>query len=182
MPDIDNYDDIIDSRDVIEQVDDFESEISDKETELEEEIAELDRLEEKLEKINIQITNDDGSDPDALLEVETARDDHETEIAKYADSIDELREDIKDLEEELKPIKEFANDGEGYGDWANGETLIRESYWVDYVKDLVTDIGDLPRELPYYIESNINWEGVADDLLVDYTTLDFDGETYYMRS
>ena len=181
MLNVDNYDDVIDSRDVIAKVEDIESSITDNENDLEEGIAELDRLEEELEKINAQIMDDDGSDDDALLEVKIARDEHETALAQQADEIDELRDDIKDLEEKLKPIKEFAEEGEGYGDWEHGETLIRESYWVEYVQQLAEDIGSVSSDAawPY---NHIDWEAAADELLIDYTTLDFDGETYYMRA
>ena len=182
MPDVNSNEDIMDSRDVIEAVEELESDVEFKESEVEEAIGELDRLEEELEKIKEQIDDDDGSDDDVLLEVETARDEHETAIANQECIVDELREEVKDIEEELKPIKEFADEGEGYGDWEHGETLIRESYFVDYAKDLVQDIGDLPQVLPAYIENNIDWDGVANDLLIDYTSLDFEGETYYMRA
>lgn len=38
-------------------------------------------------------------------------------------------------------------------------TLIHESYFTDYCKDLCEDIGDIPKSLPSYIENNINWRG-----------------------
>ena len=182
MPDVNSNEDIMDSRDVIEAVEELEDDIKFNESELEDAVNELDRLEEELEEINVQIDDDDGSDKDVLLEIETARDEHETAITHQVNTVDELRSDISDIEDELKPIKNFAEDGEGYGDWENGETLIRESYFVDYAKELVQDIGDLPQELPAYIENNIDWDGVANDLLIDYTSLDFEGETYYMRA
>lgn len=46
-------------------------------------------------------------------------------------------------------------------------------------EELCKDIGDIPRGMPSYIE--IDWEKTADNLKVDYTAVDFDGETYWIR-
>ena len=83
--------------------------------------------------------------------------------------------------DELKTLKSLAEEGENLTrEWRDGATLIRESYWVEYVEDLCKDIGDMPREIPHYIV--IDWESTADNIAVDYSTLDFDGVTYYIRS
>lgn len=97
---------------------------------------------------------------------------------KEADEKD--REDLSEEEDELKALKAMAEEGEGYGEWNDGETLIRESYWVEYVEELLKDIGDLPKDIPWYIV--IDWEATAENIGQDYTTLDFDGVTYYMRA
>jgi len=87
----------------------------------------------------------------------------------WSDELQEI-EDIDDLEDEI-------NNGE----FDYGTTLIPEDYFVEYCKDLVSDIGDLPRDLPSYIENNIDWDGVADDLRMDYSEVEFRGETYLYR-
>lgn len=66
-------------------------------------------------------------------------------------------------------------------EWKYGVTLIRDSYFQEYAEELVKDIGDLPKDLPWYIESNIDWKGVAEDIRQDYTSGDFDGVTYWAR-
>src|ERR1017187_919831 len=87
----------------------------------------------------------------------------------------------EDYGDELKSLKSLAEEGENLTrEWRDGTTLIRESYWVEYVEDLCKDIGDMPREIPHYIV--IDWESTADNIAVDYSTLDFDGVTYYIRS
>lgn len=83
---------------------------------------------------------------------------------------------------ELESLLALQEELEDYApDWNHGTTLIRDSYFTEYCKDLVNDIGDLPRDLPSYIESNINWDGVAEDLKVDYTSGEFDGVEYWVR-
>lgn len=59
--------------------------------------------------------------------------------------------------------------------------LVAEDHFVAYCKDLVSELGYLPEELPAFIENNIDWDGVAEDLQVDYTSITFDGEDYYIR-
>ena len=64
------------------------------------------------------------------------------------------------------------------GDWYP-LIFIRENYFVDYCRELVSDIGDMPREIPSYIE--IDWDATADNLKVDYSEVEIDGDTYFYR-
>ena len=83
---------------------------------------------------------------------------------------------------ELAALKALADEAEGYApDWRHGAPLIRHSYFTDYCRELVEDCDGLPKNLPSYIAGNINWDGVADDLKVDYTEVDFAGVAYYVR-
>lgn len=79
----------------------------------------------------------------------------------------------------LKDLMDFASEGEGYGDWQNGETLIRESYFMNYAQELAEDIGAIKpgAQWPY---NCIDWERAANELKIDYTELDFGGITYLM--
>jgi len=84
--------------------------------------------------------------------------------------------------EELEALKKLAKDGEDYAtDWIYGVGLIHEDYFTEYCEELCKDIGDIPKELPWYIANHIDWDGVADEIKQDYTEIDFDGETYYVR-
>lgn len=81
---------------------------------------------------------------------------------------------------ELAVLQALQDEAEGYApNWKYGATLIRSSYWVEYAQELCTDIGDVPRDFPSYLV--IDWEATAQNLLVDYTTVDFDGVEYYIR-
>lgn len=82
---------------------------------------------------------------------------------------------------ELETLKALAEQGESESsDWIHGETLIHRRYWVDYVADLLADCGDLPRDLPHYIE--IDWEATAGNIEADYASINFDGQEYLIRS
>ena len=58
-------------------------------------------------------------------------------------------------------------------------TLISEDYFTEYAKELVQNIGDLPRDIPSYLE--IDWDATAENIKVDYSTVEIDGDTYYYR-
>ena len=85
-------------------------------------------------------------------------------------------------QEELESLKDIINQTDGYRDFENGEGLIHEDYFTEYCQELCEDAGDLPRELPWYIENHIDWNGVARELKQDYVEVDFDGVSYFMRA
>lgn len=155
--DISNSEDILDSRDIIERINELERERDNwqEDNELPDYIP--GDSEKDLERIKAEKWTDEQSD-------------------KWTEW-DESEEG-----EELKALLKLQDEAEGYAsDWIYGATLIRKTYFVEYCKDLVNDIGDMPKNLPGYIENNINWQGVADDLEIDYTEVDYDGVEYLVR-
>lgn len=69
----------------------------------------------------------------------------------------------------------------------NAVTLIQESEFVEYVKDLIDDV--CPDILPEEQASNwpyrhltMDYKAAADELKADYMDVDFDGVTYYYES
>lgn len=78
---------------------------------------------------------------------------------------------------ELKGVEDEINEAA-----ANGNEFIAESYFKDYVNDLVVGIGDIPKDLPDYIADNIDWAGVASDLKADYCEVEMSGVTWLYRS
>ena len=164
--DFDNGEDFINTRDIASAIEDFESEIEDLESDIDELQEEVDELEEK---------RADEEDDDAI-------DAFNKDIEKVEEKIKEKKDEKVSLEQELEILKNLEDEFKGYCDWRGGETLIRETCFVQYCKDLIDDIGDLPSKLPSYIENNIDWEGVAEDLKADYTSGDYDGVEYLVRS
>ena len=68
----------------------------------------------------------------------------------------------------------------GFRDWLRDQTfdtIIRESYFEDYTKDLYQDTGDY--DAFCFLHRHINWENVCEDLLeTDYDRL-FNNDEYH---
>lgn len=83
--------------------------------------------------------------------------------------------------EELAALKALAAEAEGYAaDWQYGETLIRDSYFREYAMELAEDLGVIPAGLSWPCTC-IDWDQAARELQMDYTAVDFDGVTYWVR-
>ena len=81
----------------------------------------------------------------------------------------------------LVTLTNIAETCESYSnDWEYGETLIRESYFTDYVEEMCIDCGYIPKDLPSWID--INWKSTAVTFAQDYITVDFDDVIYYIRN
>ncbi len=158
---ISNHQDIIDSRDVIQR---FE--------ELTEEHVDLAHRVQEAEA-NVRHHHDGELDEHGdypehaeLRECRSALDDWE------ADNLDEL-----------ETLRELNRQGEDYAaDWRHGETLIRDSYFERYAEELAYDIGAIDGKATYDWPLNcIDWAQAARELQQDYTQIDFDGVTYWVR-
>jgi antirestriction protein len=112
--------------------------------------------------------------------------------------------DTRTLEKEIRDLaldKEIADDAEEEFDedsaerlaallalreefdarqWQDGEGLVPESEWEDYARETAYDVGFVERGSA--IEGYVDWEKWARDLTNDYSSVEFDGETYYFRS
>jgi hypothetical protein len=81
---------------------------------------------------------------------------------------------------ELAALHKLATEAEGYAaDWHHGEVLIRDDYFTDYAREMLEDCGTIPRDLPSWVE--IDWKATARNVRMDYTAVDFDGVTYWIR-
>jgi hypothetical protein len=83
--------------------------------------------------------------------------------------------------EELKALLSLQEDAEGYSeDWRYGSTLIRDSYFTDYAQELAEDIGAIKSDATWP-NNCIDWDQAARELQMDYTSVEFDGVTYWVR-
>jgi hypothetical protein len=110
-------------------------------------------------------------------ELESQRDDAST-LRVWKEESPEEYEEFDALDSLLLDLKGRGGDEQWRGDWYP-ITLIHESYFVEYCKELCADIGDIPRELPSYIA--IDWEKTSDNLKVDYSEVEINGHTYLYR-
>lgn len=94
----------------------------------------------------------------------------------YVDGVD-----VTEEHDELVVLKALAKEASGYADdWEHGETLIRDSYFEEYAQELAEDIGAVNKDASWP-NSCIDWEQAARELQMDYTVVDFDGVTYWVR-
>lgn len=89
--------------------------------------------------------------------------------------------DFPDDAAELAALEALAEEAAGYApDWTYGETLIRDSYFEEYARELAEDLGMLDKG-DRWPHTCIDWERAADELKQDYTAVDFDEVTYWVR-
>lgn len=83
-------------------------------------------------------------------------------------------------EDELEQIDEINKIEDELGrEFDYGVTLVHEDYWEEYVEDLLKDCGYISTDIPSWIE--IDWEATANNVKVDYTEVEYQGQTYYGR-
>jgi hypothetical protein len=159
----DNSDDVIDSRDIIERLETLTDERADLDT----------ALTAATEAVEDYGTEDDTSDADA---------DHAALLSAQTDARAELAQWDEDNAEELKNLTDLNAEGEGAGDWQHGETMVRDSYFETYAQELADDCGMLNSKGDSWPYTCIDWERAARELQQDYTSVDFGGVTYWLRS
>ena len=125
-------------------------------------ILDVRSLIERFEELEDQLFN--GIDEEVIPE---ATPEHDEALAEY-----------NSLQLILEGLCGYGGDEQWRGDWYP-ITLIHDSYFVEYVSELVSDIGDLPRELPSYIE--IDWYKTAGNVRADYSCINIDGVDYWYR-
>ena len=118
---------------------------------------------------------------DVLARIEELRDEieayDEERLERMATDADEMGGERV----ELAALEALADEAEGCGDWEYGETLIRDSYFENYAEELANDIGAINAEATWP-NNCIDWERAARELQMDYTSVEFDGVTYWLRS
>lgn len=87
-------------------------------------------------------------------------------------------EELQSLLSLMDELKGQGGDEQWRGDWYP-VSLIHEDYFVDAMRQLMEDIGDIPHRFPSYIV--IDWEATAENLRVDYSSVDIEGHTYWFR-
>jgi hypothetical protein len=107
--------------------------------------------------------------------LESERDDVEADTYDTPEEHDAALADWdEEFGDELKKLRELD------GDIGRDTTLINDTYFEDYARQLHADINGSDKEdtWPY---SCIDWTAAADALKQDYTTLEWDGGTFHCR-
>lgn len=120
---------------------------------------------------------------------------NDDDIIDSRDIIERIEElnsyDISDLSdediEELRTLKALAEEAEPESsDWIHGETLIRRSYFVEYITETIHDCYEMPKKMTSgqwpYRHMYIDYEAATREAEQDYASVDFDGVEYLIRS
>ena len=122
---------------------------------------------------------------DIIARIEELEDDIESRVDNSISTAEEDGE-LARLQSLMDDMKGYGEDEQWRGDWYP-LTLIRDSHFRDYAEELADDI------FPYPCKSNeaklleqwpyrcIDWEQAARELRLDYSSVEFDGVTYWYR-
>lgn len=149
---VNNSEDILYFRDIVERIEELEDELSVMQ-DLEDEIESLDEEEDK-EEIRI-----------AKEELEKKEKEFEPEI-----------EELKILKEFISEFAGYGGD-EKYEGESYPSTFISDNHWEEFVKSECEDFGYIPKDLPWWIF--IDWEKTSERYQEGYISGDFDGERYW---
>lgn len=120
--------------------------------------------------------------------------DRRIDVSDVTDRIEELETEIDTMEDETEladlvaeheMLKALLSDCEGGGDhdwrgeWYYGY-LINENDFENHARELADDIGAIDSK-SFWPNNCIDWEKAAGELKQDYTTIEFDGGTFYAR-
>lgn len=78
----------------------------------------------------------------------------------------------------LEELNGSGGDEQFRGDWYP-VTMIAEDYFTEYCEEFLKDCDMLPRDIASFIE--IDWEGTASNMKMDYSEIEINGTTYYYR-
>ena len=118
------------------------------------------------------VAPDDEARHERKAELESALTDAESEVesAKVYFGDEEI-EELEELETLENEISEFRH----------GETMVPESDFEDYARQLAEDIGAISDDARWPCTC-IDWERAADELRMDYSEVEYQGTTYLVRS
>jgi len=121
---------------------------------------------------NTQNTIDSVDIIERIGELEAERQGYQGDLAEW---------DASDEAKEFKGLQALQEEAGGYSpDWDHGTLLIRDSYFTEYAEDLAYDIGAVDDDMQWPLR-HIDWEAAAEELKVDYTSVTFDGEDYWVQ-
>lgn len=83
--------------------------------------------------------------------------------------------------EEYLSLKKLIDQAEGVGDWVHGAVLIRDDHFEAYARELAWSIEAI-KENQTWPYNHIDWAAAANELQMDYTSVEFDDVTYWVRS
>lgn len=115
---------------------------------------------------------------DVIERIEELTEAKDNAIEEGGNAVDAWESEYGD---ELKSLESLADEAAGCSDWEHGSTLIRDSYFTSYAEEFANDIGRVSGDMEWPL-CHIDWDAAAEDLQQDFTSVEFDGVTYWVRS
>lgn len=88
---------------------------------------------------------------------------------------------VTEYEDESEELRDLLALKDQVDEWASGATLIADSHFRDYAEEYAEEIhGEAVRNASWPFD-HIDWDAAAEELQMDYTEVDFGGQTYWVR-
>lgn len=108
---------------------------------------------------------------------EDDRDDAEIELNQASFDLTDWEDNNQDELDALNTLRDEFD----HRSWRDGVTLIPDDDFEDYARDLAEDLyGNDIRKASWPFDC-IDWEKAADELRMDYSSVEYDGVTYLYR-
>jgi hypothetical protein len=118
-----------------------------------------------------------GEFEDVLYNYKNA--DGKEEIEEYTENLENW---LDEYEDEYVSLLAFKGEVDSYtSEWYDGAQIIEDRYFEDYARELAEDIGAIDKNAAWPL-SFIDWEAASDALKIDYSEINFDGRSYWIRS
>jgi hypothetical protein len=114
-------------------------------------------------------------------EIEDRSDRSDPGTVEHTSALEDLEAFDRSEQHELEELVALADAADGASDWEYGASLIRDSYFKEYAQELAEECGLLP-ESDKWPTRCIDWDRAAEELKMDYFTVDFGGVTYWVRN
>jgi len=105
-------------------------------------------------------------------------------IGDWAEVSPEEHKELSMLVSLMEEMAGYGGDEQWRGDWYP-VTLIAESYFVEYITELIHDCYEMPKEMHSgnwpYRHMTIDYAAAADEAKGDYSEIEIEGATYFYR-
>lgn len=98
-----------------------------------------------------------------------------TDLIEAGCDDDEASDELGVLIGLIEAIDNYSDDNA-----TDGVQLIRDSCFEQYARELAEEIGAIDSDAKWPVRC-IDWKQAAEELQTDYTAIDFDGVTYWIR-
>lgn len=119
---------------------------------------------------------------DELLDADILMENEDGKIVRTDKEPGDKSEELEEYQELVK----LEGEASSCADWRYGETLIRDDYFPTYIEELIDDCYEMPKEMKSggwpWRHMKIDFEAAANEARVDYTTVEYFGTTFLIRS